>query len=139
MIKAARSTKNYFVVISFLLASCEHIDYSNNEIVLDGFSDRNYVKLNNGLGARVCIRGMIFVDPIHRNVYFPLEPSEEGGVITIGISRVMSGLSIEYAVRRNMIDGQHYRVCGTLRDATPFRRCDYDRCKWYRLENAELG
>jgi hypothetical protein len=80
----------------------------------------------------------MYIDSAHRGVYFPLEPGESDGVITIGTSRIISGLSYDYALRRGMVDGESYRVCGTLRDATPFRQCDDDRCKWYELQNAEL-
>jgi len=103
--------------------------------MLNGFSDGNYAELNRHLGASVCIRGRVTIDTA--GVYFALRPIENEGIIDIGFSRIISGLSAEQVRRNHMVDGGRYRVCGTLRDATPFRNCDHDQCKWYELENAE--
>jgi len=114
------------------------MDDRYHDIVLDGFSEGNYGKLDRSVGDPVCIYGRMSIDSIHDSVYFPLQPMEEDEVITIGFSRVISGLSYDYANRNGMVDGQSYRVCGILRDATPFRQCGHNRCKWYKLEDAEL-
>lgn len=126
-------------ILSIILsAGCQHLGHARRDLVLERFSDRNYAELDRRLGAISCIRGTIYIDSIHRSVYFPLESGEDDGVITIGISRIISGLSYDYALRSGMVDGESYRVCGVLRDATPFRQCDDPNCKWYKLENAEL-
>jgi hypothetical protein len=127
----------YLVILSIpLSAGCQSLERTSHDIVLNGFSDRNYVGLNRGMGASVCISGRISIDTA--GVYFALRPIRDGDIIDIGFSRIISGLSDEQVRRNNMVSGGRYRVCGTLRDATPFRQCDYDHCKWYRLENAEL-
>lgn len=132
------ATAGYLAIFGGVLLSsgCQHLEHSSHDIVLDGFSNRNYVELNRSIGASICIRGRISIDTA--GIYFALRPIRDRDIIDIGFSRVISGLSDEQVHRNNMIGGGLYRVCGTLRDATPFRRCDYDHCKWYELENAEL-
>lgn len=120
-----------------LVIACQHVQSSSQEISLHGFSNRNYVNLNKALGTFVCVRGKILIDSTHQVVYFPLKPIIENDVITIGVSRV-KGLSYDYVHRNAMVDGRRYRVCGNLRDATPFQECEDNDCRWYNLENAVL-
>lgn len=119
-------------------SGCQHIDSNYRVVTLDGFSDRNYVELNRSLGQPVCVHGRLSIDAVHQSAHFALQPIEDRGNIDIGFSRVVSGLSHEYVRRNGMVDGESYRICGVLRDATPFRQCDNNLCKWYALENAEL-
>jgi hypothetical protein len=126
------------ILNSFSVTGCRHVEHTDRNIVLDGFSDRNYVELNRSLGARVCVYGRLSIDSVHHSVHFALQPVELEGIINVGFSRIISGLSYERVHRDGMADGESHRVCGTLRDATPFRQCDQDHCKWYKLENAEL-
>jgi hypothetical protein len=111
-------------------------DHRSREIVLRGFSDSAYAELDRGMGTPVCIRGRISIDTA--GVYFALQPIQAGDIIDVGFSRILLGLSNEQARRNNMVNGRRYRLCGTLRDATPFQQCDHDHCKWYELQNAEL-
>lgn len=127
----------YLAALSaFIAGGCQHLDYAERIITLDGFSDRNYTELDEHLGESVCIRGRLSIDSTHHSVHFALRPIQDGNIITIGFSRIISGLSYDYVRRHGMVDGARYRVCGTLRDATPFRQCNYNDCKWYRLENS---
>jgi hypothetical protein len=121
-----------------LITGCRHVTNGSHDIVLDGFSDRNYLNLDRSLGSPVCIRGKVIIDRFHGGVYFPLQTNKNKEVITIGLSRIISGLTYDYARRNAMVGGKSYRVCGTLRYATPFRHCDDNDCKWYRMENPEL-
>jgi len=135
----AQSAAAYLAVLSSLLVGgCQHLENAYRDIMLHGFSDRNYVELNRNLGGPVCIYGRLSIDSVHQSVHFPLRPIQDGDVIVIGYSRILPGLSYDYVRRNGMVDGESYRICGTLRDATPFRRCDQNHCKWYKLENAEL-
>ena len=117
-------------------SGCQHLQDVDRHIVLHGFSDVNYVELNRNIGAFVCVRGALSIDSA--GVYFALQPIEDRNIIDIGFSRIISGLSYQHVRRNGMVSGRSYRVCGTLRDATPFRQCSHDHCKWYKLENAEL-
>lgn len=126
------------LVLSCILAgqlACVHSQTEYSEILLDGFSDSNYAKLNSNLGSPVCVRGRIQIDSM--GIYFPLRPAEEGDVIDIGFSRILSGYSLVDDPPQ-MRDGGVYTVCGILRDATPFRRCDHNYCRWYNLSEPEL-
>lgn len=134
-----QSASAYLAALSALLVGgCQHLEHTYRDIILDRFSDRNYAELNSNLGVPVCIYGRLTIDSVHLSVHFPLRPIQDGDVTVIGYSRILPGLSYDYVRRNGMVDGESYRICGTLRDATPFRRCDHNHCKWYKLENAEL-
>lgn len=124
------------ILSTFLLNACQHVDQANQDIVLHGFSDGNYAQLNPRIGTAVCIRGRLSVSSM--GLHFPLQPVEDKGVLFPGYSRIVTGLSYDYARRNRIVDGGIYRVCGTLRDATPFRQCDRDYCRWYELGDSEL-
>lgn len=129
---------NVVAFAALLSGGSQQTEQLYHNIILDGFSDRNYVELNREIGSPVCVYGRLSIDPPHQSVHFSLRPMQVGDIVTIGYSRINSGLSYEYTRRHGMVDGRRYRVCGTLRDATPFRQCDYNYCRWYRLENSEL-
>lgn len=121
---------------AFLLIGCQHVDPTYRHLVLDGFSDSNYSQLNQSIGAPVCIRGRLVVSSM--GLHFPLQPIEDNGVLSPGYSRIVTGLSYDYALRNRIADGGNYQVCGTLRDATPFPQCERDDCNWYELDDSEL-
>ena len=121
---------------TLLLSGCQHVGQTYRDLVLDGFSDSNFSQLNQNLGTPVCIRGRLFVTTV--GLHFPLAPSEDDGVLSPGYSRIITGLKYDYALRNRIVDGGYYRVCGTLRDATPFPKCDRDDCRWYELRDSEL-
>lgn len=124
------------LVSTLLLSGCQHMDQAYREIVLDGFSDSNFSQLNQNMGTPVCIRGRLLVTTV--GLHFQLEPSEDDGVISPGYSRIITGLKYDYAFRNGIVNGGNYRVCGTLRDATPFPKCDRDDCRWYKLVDSKL-
>jgi hypothetical protein len=133
------SVRTSLIILSVvLIAGCQHVESYSRDVEINGFSDTNYAKLDGRLGTPVCILGQLTIDKVHRAVYFPLQTNKDSDVITLGLSRIISGLTYDDARRNAMAHGKRYRVCGTLRDATPFRRCDNNRCKWYRLENSHL-
>ena len=113
------------------------MDQAEREIVLDGFSDSNYATLNQSIETSVCIRGVVWVSSMG-GLHFPLKPGEEDGVITLGYSRILTSLGYDYALRHRIVDGRKYRICGTLRDATPFPKCDRDDCRWYELVDSTM-
>ena len=121
-----------------LVGACQHDRQSSRYILIRDFSKGNYDSLNSSLGLHVCIRGRVTVDRFHGGVYFPLQAYEDNGVITVDPSRIVSGLTYDYARGRGVSHRKIYTVCGLLRDATPCQKCDYNQCKWYRLEKAEL-
>jgi hypothetical protein len=132
----ALSTAVRCTILSTILSGCQHVGEPYREIDLDRFSDSNYSHLNPSLGDFVCIRGKLVVSSM--GLHFPLKPVEEEGVLSPGYSRIVTGLSYDYALRNRIVDGGNYRVCGILRDATPFPNCSRDDCRWYELGNAEL-
>jgi len=121
-------------VVSF--GGCYHRGEAPELIVLESFSDGNYAALNSHLGSSVCILGTLSVDS--SGVYFQLRPMEDDGIITIGVSRVVLDITGDEASRNGVAHGERVRACGALRDATPFRECEDNYCKWYKLENADL-
>ena len=133
------SVKAYLAILSTALVfGYQHIENYSKDIVINDFSDSNYASLDRNLGTPVCVRGKVTIDQFHGGVYFPLQTNKDKDVITVDLSRVSSGLTYDYARRHAMVHGKSYRVCGILRDATPFRHCDDNYCKWYRLENPEV-
>ena len=106
-------------------------------IVLKGFGDENYPKLEKGLGGPVCVRGRIKIDTT--GIYFPLKPIEsERGTITLSASRIVIDDSAELAWAERVRNGNNDTICGTLADATLIDNCDHNLCKWYRLHNPIL-
>lgn len=134
--KALPAAARFTILSTFLLNGCQHVDQAYREIVLDGFSDSNYSQLNQGIGTPVCVRGRPVVSSM--GLHFALAPSEQNGVLSPGYSRIGTGLNYDYALRNRIVDGGNYRVCGVLRNATPFPQCDRDDCRWYELGNSEL-
>lgn len=106
-----------------------------HNIVLHYFSKKNYVELQKHLGQKVCVTGNLSIDSM--GVYYPLQPIGHEDVIDIGFSRINTGLSRLSVLRRGMVNGKVYTVCGLLKDATPFHNCDTNLCKWYALTNAD--
>ena len=126
-------------LISMSLAGgCQHKPDTTDQISIQGFSDINYTALNRGLGSHVCVYGRVVVDRFHGGVYFPLQPHMKDGIITVDPSRVVSGLSYNYTQSRQVRNGNKYRICGILQDATPFPKCNNNYCKWYKLTDAVL-
>lgn len=119
-----------------LLFACSDRNSDYPELLLDGFSDGNYVQIMGNIGNAVCVTGDLSIDSM--GVYFPLQPIERDGVIDIGFSRINTNLSFDYASGAGLQHQQTYTVCGILRDATPFEQCDSRFCKWYELRNAVL-
>ena len=124
------------ILSTFLLSACQHVDQAYRDIVLHGFSEGNYAQLNPRIGTAVCIRGRLSVTSM--GLHFPLQPVEDAGILSPGYSRIVTGLSYDYARHNKIVDGGNYRVCGTLQDATPFQRCDRNDCRWYELTDSEL-
>lgn len=115
---------------------CVRSPDNSSDVSLKGYSMRNYVELNRNIDRGVCIRGRLSSDTL--GTYFQLQPRERDGIITIGVSRIILDLGDDDVQLNRVVNGRQYRVCGILRDATPFRECSHDRCRWYRLEAAEL-
>jgi hypothetical protein len=105
-------------------------------IVLHGFSEANYAALDKSVGGEVCITGKLSVDSM--GVYYPLQPSEEDDVIDLGFSRINTGLNRILASRMGLRNGHVHTICGLLEDATPFERCDNNRCRWYNVTAAKV-
>jgi hypothetical protein len=108
---------------------------SSLEIALQGFSERNYANLDKGLDSEVCISGKLAIDSM--GVYYPLQPVEEEDVITIGFSRINTGLDRLAASRKGLTNGGVHTICGLLENSTPFKNCDTNHCKWYTLTDAK--
>jgi hypothetical protein len=105
-------------------------------IRLRGFSSSNYSALNRNLGHEVCVTGRLSVDS--SGIRFLLRPYERGDNIDPAPSRVFADLRDEQYLQNRFVNRGRYTICGMLRDATPWDRCDYTECKWYRLEHAEV-
>lgn len=116
---------------------CNHVDTIARDIVLDGYEDSNYEALNNSLGAKVCVIGTLSIDTA--GVYFPLQSLESGDLVNFGFSRINASLSHAPLASNEMRTGQVYRICGKLKDVTPFRKCSDNWCRWYELESAKIG
>jgi hypothetical protein len=124
------------LVAALHLAGCHHVDVSEGDIVLDGYQDSNYVALNGVLGTNVCVIGRLSIDTA--GAYFPLQPLERGSLVDFGFSRINTSLSDEFIKQNNMKSERKYRICGALKDTTPFHQCTNNYCKWYELQNATL-
>lgn len=121
-------------ILGIALLACSHAP-EHREIVLEGYAASNYAALNAALGTHACIVGELRRDVT--GVRFLLQPYEANGVLTPSPSRIM--LPLSQRAQESLRDGQRVRVCGTLEDATPWRQCDRDDCRWYALEYAWLS
>lgn len=98
---------------------------------------RDASKLFAHTNSVVCVRGVISNDD--NGVYILLTPYlDEDGTISPSPSRIW--LDAEHRDPRlsSLKDGSRYRICGALRDATPWPACEDDECRWYTLENARV-
>jgi len=118
------------------VSGCSHMTTAENDIVLDGFSDENYIALDNNIGRSVCIAGTLNIDDT--GIYFLLKPRFDGETIRPYASRIITRLNYQYAAQHNMKDGRVYRLCGILRVETALTTCSSNSCKWYELEGAKL-
>jgi hypothetical protein len=136
------TTKKYLTIVGvifyFVLAvsGCSHMTTAENDIVLDGFSDENYIALDKNIGRSTCIAGTLNIDD--NGIYFLLKPRFDGETISPYASRIITRLNYEYAAQNNMKDGRVYKLCGTLRVETALTTCNSNSCKWYVLEDAKL-
>lgn len=119
------------------LSSCAQTQIEEGDIVLRSYDDSNYAALNAALGTRACIVGTLEVDSL-AGVRFLLQPYERNGVVTPSPSRVVIDFGEETVAQHRLRDGQRRRVCGILQDATPWRTCRDDGCKWYELRDPQL-
>ena len=124
-------------VVALGFIGCHHFSPDEHDIVLAGFEQSNYLVLNEHVGERVCVVGRLSIDT--EGVYFALQPLERGELVDFGFSRIKVDLSGEHLERHNLESDRTRRICGDLRDVTPFRQCRDNFCKWYELANAKLG
>jgi hypothetical protein len=115
---------------------CSHGNLRKDSVYIDGYSESNYPLLDKSLGRYSCIVGRLLIDT--HGIFFPLQPIEKNGIIDVGFSRILTALDDEYVRKNNLRGGRVYRVCGILRDATPFPICETNDCRWYKLE-ADTG
>jgi hypothetical protein len=127
------------VILSMLLIPSGPGCYASatklSNIFIKGFSEKNYVALEKQLGKRICITGRLTIDS--KGVYYPLQPIERDGVIDLSYSRINTGLNRSLSLRDGMRNGKIYTVCGLLQNATPFKDCESNDCKWYSLTAAK--
>lgn len=127
------------VVMAFAVITaggCGRAIASPASIMLKGFSQSNYTSLERSLNGKVCITGKLVVNSM--GIYYPLQPMEKDGIITIGFSRISIEIDRAYVTRRGLKSGRNYTICGLLEDATPFKKCGTNHCKWYKLTEAQL-
>ena len=125
----------FFAALSF--ASCNHVDVSEGDIVLDGYEVSNYAALDGSLRVDACVIGRLSINTA--GAYFALQPLESGTRANLAFSRINTDLADAYVERNNMKSERTYRICGAPKDTTPFRGCADNFCKWYVLKNAKLG
>lgn len=115
---------------SLLLAGCQQT-VESNRIVLQGYSDSNYARLDAAVGARVCVAGRLFTTSV--GAYYALQPPEDDGVIDTAFSKIVIDLPGVGASQSYSSRGRVRTTCGVLEDATPFENCRDRFCRWYRL------
>lgn len=122
--------------LTVLVASgCYRPPTSSQNIVLNGFSNQNYVLLERYIGNKICITGKLSIDSM--GVYYQLQPTEEENIIHLSFSRINTGLNRSLTIRKGLNNGSVQTICGLLKDTTPFKGCDTNDCKWYALTDAE--
>jgi hypothetical protein len=124
------------IIISLSVSSCVGTAINEADINLNDFSAQNYSNLNSNIGRNVCIEGKLTDDTA--GIYFALQPIELDGVIDVGFSRLNIIFDNDRRPKRILSRGRRYTVCGDLEESTPFKRCQGNLCKWYRLSNAVL-
>src|SRR5262249_40818463 len=115
------------LVAALPLAGCHHVDAPGGDVVLAGYEDSNYAALDRVLGVDVCVTGRLTIDM--GDAYFPLRPARQGDLVTIGASRINTSLPARILERNYMKSERTYRICGVLKDATPFRQCANNYCR----------
>lgn len=123
-------------LIVFLTTSCAHVPTSSIApvVMIDGYSQRNYVAIDRHLESEVCVRGNLHSDTA--GIYFPLQPIEDENLISVGFSRIETDLSSDIADARNLRSQSDQTVCGFLVESTPFARCETNYCRWFELRNS---
>lgn len=122
-------------ILAPVAGSCGHAIASPAPIKLNGFAPSNYISLEKSLNSEVCVKGKLVIDSM--GVYYPLQPNEKEGVINIGFSRITAEIGRADAVRQGLRSGRVQTICGLLKDATPFKNCRTQDCKWYKLTGAQ--
>lgn len=115
----------------FALSACLHQAPPQDSLRIVGYSDENFAFLDRRIASRVCVQGELVIST--HGVYFPLAPIERDGVIEPGAARILSGLSYSAAMDKGLRHGAVHEICGTVQDATPFRNCTDNSCRWYKL------
>lgn len=136
-----RRTKVKGVVIALMVVTTSGCYSVNNEetlidVKLDGYSMSNYVALDQNPGQRACVEGVLKVDTA--GVYFPLQPIESDGVISVSFSRINTDLTKEFVSKVRGKRGKRSVVCGDVRETTPFENCETNFCRCYELGNSTL-
>jgi hypothetical protein len=122
---------------AIVLFGCYRPDIAvSPDIALNDYSKMNYTAVESRLQTKVCIRGRLSIDSM--GVYYPLQPTEEEGVINLGFSRIKTDLDRNAALRSGLTNGGTETLCGLLVEATPFKGCADVECKWYALTGATL-
>lgn len=125
----------YAAVAASSACACYGPGTPSKNIMINGFSEKNYAALASNLGNAVCITGRLAIDS--KGVYYPLQPVEREGIIDFSFSRINVGLNRNLAFQRGLRNGRIHTICGLLHDATPFKHCEYNDCRWYSLTRAE--
>lgn len=129
------ATKLCALLLSCSLMACyKAVPPQIPSVALQGYSDDNYGVLDENIGSETCARGRLNIDTA--GVYFPLQPIESDGIISVGFSRINTDLTDSAISRHRLKSGNEYQVCGVLQDDTPFEDCRTNQCKWYRIEGA---
>lgn len=122
------------IYCSVFAVSCGSI-HSDDHISLSGVTDMTYDQMDKSVGSSVCLLGKVYSSQL--GSYFPLQPAEEDGVITSGSSRVMVSQS-NMSKRVVIVDNETYRICGVIKEITPFPSCTTKRCKWYEIDSRAI-
>jgi hypothetical protein len=120
--------------LSITTSCVETSQQTSDNVVLKGFSDSNYDRIDAHISKEVCLTGPLSVND--NGVYFALQPREKDGVIDPGFSRIQTDLGQDPARRSSLSDGKIRTLCGTLVESTLVQNCSVKFCKWYKLLNA---
>ena len=124
------------IAVFFMSISEPGFALETTHIVLRVKSPSNFKRLNGAIGKMACITGHLSVDSA--GVYFPLQPTHDGGVLNPGFSRITAALPRGGDRALPHLTSGTHTVCGILEDATPFKGCSVNECKWYRLDRPNL-
>lgn len=119
-------------LVPLFLGSCAIASMEQDDIVLEGFDDSNYALLSAAIGRHTCIVGVLYLEGTG-GAGFLLRPHLQDGAIVPAPSRVFFDLRSD--IQSRLTDGQTLRVCGFLRDATPWSSCRRNDCRWFELRD----